>query len=127
MAREVLRIELRGSGKRSESDVERECDWIVKDTCFSLRMYEVVAGEWRTGAEVCRQWLLEGYTKEQCKKWVQEGQFTWKSGDLQPVPDAALRGIEQKLQQELKAPFMQRRKCRARELEDAVCPNPQEP
>ena len=76
-AREVVRIELRSSGMSDASQVERECEKIVKDACFSLETYKVGAGQWLTGAEVCQQWLWGGYPKQQCQKWLQEGKLKW--------------------------------------------------
>ena len=66
---------------------------------------------------------------------MQEGRWKWQSGDLRDAPDEDLDIIRQKLQQALKETFMQQRKSRVREAEDAktrmgschaVSANPQE-
>ena len=123
VAREVVRIELRNSGMSDEGEVERECDKIMKDACFSLETYKVGAGQWLTKAEVCRQMLQHGCTKQECRHHLRQGQLKWQSGDLRDAPDEELDIIKQKLQQALKGPFMQQRKCRVREAKDA---NPQD-
>ena len=115
VAREVVRIELRSSGTRTGSQVERDCDWIVKDACFKLTIYEI-DGQRLAGADFCQIWLRQGLSKWQCKQLLSP---LSPSGDLRDVPEAQLAGIQQKLQQELKDAYIQQRKCGAREAEDA--------
>ena len=85
-----LRHEVKRSGVKADNEIERRATWIQNDSCFSLALL-LCGREKMTAAEFCRKWRHEGYTKEECQRYVKRMRFAGEDAEMSPEEERDLR------------------------------------